>query len=67
MLTRRTFSKILVILIVVPIAIRAWQIARGLGDAASETEPIAAQIDEASQDDVEGRVPDGPATGSDDE
>ena len=67
MLTRRTFSKILVIVIVVPIAIRAWQIARGLGDAAPSTEPIAAQIDEAIQNDVEGRAPDGPATRSDDE
>lgn len=66
-MTRRTFSKILVILIVVPVAIRAWQLARGLEDAAPETEPIAAQVDEASQNDVEGRAPDGPATGSDDE
>ena len=67
MLPRRTISKILVILIVVPIAIRAWQKVRGLGDAASETEPIAAQIDEAGKNDVEGPAPDDPAAGGDDE
>ncbi len=66
-MTRRTFSKILVILIVLPVAIRAWQIARGLGGPAPATEPIAAQIDEASKNDVEGLAPDDPAAGSDDE
>ncbi len=65
--TRRTFSKILVILIVVPVAIRAGQVAWELGAPAPATEAIAAQIDEASANDVDGRVPDGPATGSDDE
>lgn len=66
-MTRRTLSKLLVILIVVPVAIRAWQIARGLGDSPAETKPVAAQVDEAAKTGLEGRAPDGTATGSDDE
>ena len=52
-MTRRTFSKILVILIIIPIAIRVWQRVSSLGDPVVRTAPDVSpagefQIDEAT-------------------
>ena len=61
-MTRRNFSKILVILIVLPIAVRAWQRFSSLDEPAPVTAPGEPQMEEAMD------LPaDAPAKPSDDE
>jgi len=61
-MTRRNFSKILVILIVLPIAVRAWQRFSSLGEPAPVTAPGEPQMEESAD------LPaDAPAKPSDDE
>lgn len=62
-MTRRNFSKILVILIVLPIAVRAWQRVSSLGESA----PVTAIDDSPAGESQIDEAADAPAKPSEDE
>ena len=66
-MTRRTFSKILVILIIIPIAIRAWQRVSSLGEPVVRTAPDDAQAGEFQTDQAADLSGDAPAKRSENE
>lgn len=66
-MTRRNFSKILVILIVLPIAVRAWQRVSSLSEPAAATVPGDPPAGEPQMDQAAELSSDAPAKQSENE